>query len=107
MEVILLPLATCLCGCCATTCFIPIKPKLTRKISIILWFLSAITVVIATVLMISFQVLSKFEYQYVYSHTARDTALIYKISSLWSGQEDSFLLWALILSILGFFMLRR
>ena len=45
-------------------------------------------------------------YQYVYSHTNLNTELVYKISALWSGQEGSFLLWALILCIMGFFVLR-
>jgi cytochrome c-type biogenesis protein CcmF len=56
--------------------------------------------------MISFLFFSRFEYTYVYNHSSNETELIYRISALWSGQEGSFLLWALILTIMGLFMLR-
>lgn len=106
MENILLLLAACLCGCCAILSLLPVNRKRIRMIALVLWCVSAALVVYATAIMVTYQVLSRFEYQYVYSHTSQNTALIYKISSLWSGQEGSFLLWALILSIMGFFVLR-
>jgi len=107
MENMLILLAAVFCGCCSVLSFAPVHIKKIKKTILILWCLSATLVASTTVLMITLQVLSKFEYQYVYSHTSRNTALIYKISALWSGQEGSFLLWALILSIIGFFVLLK
>lgn len=101
----LLLLAVCLCGCCVILSFFTVHPLRIRKILFTLWCLSTTLIASAVLLLVAFQVLSRFEYQYVYSHTSRDTDLIYKISSLWSGQEGSFLLWALILGIMGFFVL--
>lgn len=106
MENILLLLAACLCGCCAILSFMPVHTNRIRKALLVLWWLSTALVASAAVIMLVLQLLSRFEYQYVYSHTSRDTTLIYKISSLWSGQEGSFLLWALILGIMGFFVIR-
>ena len=36
----------------------------------------------------------QFQYQYVWSHGASDIDLRYKIASIWTAQEGSFLLWA-------------
>jgi len=106
MENILMLLASFLCGCCALLYFTPIPPKKLNKVLHILWYLTVALVTFTTVLMITLQVFSRFEYQYVYHHTSRNTALIYKISSLWSGQEGSFLLWAFLLCIMGLFVLK-
>ena len=45
---------------------------------------------------------SNFELTYVYEHTCESLPTIYKISALWSGQQGSLLLWAVILLIIGF-----
>lgn len=105
MGNILLLLSACLCGCCVILSFVTAQPGRIRKVLLVLWCLSTTMVASAVALMVTLQILSRFEYQYVYNHTSRDTTLIYKISSLWSGQEGSFLLWALILGIMGFFVL--
>jgi len=106
MGNVILLLAACLCGCCVVLSFMPFQPMQIKKISLALWRLSAALIALAAALMVVFQILSRFEYQYVYDHISRDMALIYKISALWSGQEGSFLLWALILGVMGFFVLR-
>jgi len=105
MANILLLLATILCACCAVLSFMPLHPKV-PKIIFILWSLSAVLVVGAAALMVYLQLSARFEYQYVYNHISKDMALIYKISALWSGQEGSFLLWAVILGIMGFLVLK-
>lgn len=98
--------AACISGLCAILLLLPKDKKRIRMIATILWCISSILVVFANVLMVVYQVFSRFEFQYVYNHTSQNTALIYKISALWSGQEGSFLLWALVLSIMGVFVLR-
>jgi len=37
---------------------------------------------------------NQFEYSYVFEHSEPNNALQYKIATIWSGQEGSFLLWA-------------
>ncbi len=46
-----------------------------------------------------------FEYYYVWSHSSKYMPIYYKISSIWEGQEGSFLLWILWESILGFIII--
>ncbi len=44
---------------------------------------------------------------YILHHTNRDLATPYKVSAIWSGQEGSLLLWALLLSGYGFVLRLR
>jgi len=48
-----------------------------------------------------------FEYSYVWQYTSSDLAVKFLISSLWAGQEGSFLTWAILQGILGFILLRN
>jgi cytochrome c-type biogenesis protein CcmF len=49
----------------------------------------------------------KFQYSYVYGYSSRDLPLGYLISSVWAGQEGTFLLWAFFGALLGLFLLNR
>ncbi|MCW5942690.1 MAG: cytochrome c biogenesis protein CcsA [Fimbriimonadaceae bacterium] len=50
---------------------------------------------------------NQFQFKYVHDHAARATALGYKIAGVWSGQEGSFLLWAVASAVFGLFAARR
>ncbi len=105
MENILLLLATILCGSSFLLSLFFFSKRI-KKLTVILWCLSVLLIVIPVLLMLSYLISFRFEFQYVYSHSSLDTALIYRISALWSGQEGSFLLWALLLGLMGFFVLK-
>ncbi|MFB6457310.1 cytochrome c biogenesis protein CcsA [Chitinophaga sp. Hz27] len=47
-----------------------------------------------------------FEYKYAWRNTSRDLPVQYLLSSLWSDQEGSFLLWSIWNSILGIILIR-
>ncbi len=47
-----------------------------------------------------------FQYDYIYRYSSRSLPFFYLISSFWAGQEGSFLLWTLFISIMGFLYLR-
>ncbi|MET3877510.1 cytochrome c biogenesis protein CcsA [Chitinophaga sp. OAE865] len=47
-----------------------------------------------------------FEYKYAWRNTSRDLPIQYLLSSLWSDQEGSFLLWSIWNSILGVILIR-
>ncbi|MBD3299680.1 MAG: hypothetical protein GF341_13570 [candidate division Zixibacteria bacterium] len=49
----------------------------------------------------------RFEYSYVYGYSSRDLPLGYLISSVWAGQEGTFLLWAFFGALIGLFLLNR
>ncbi|WP_160712729.1 cytochrome c biogenesis protein CcsA [Chitinophaga solisilvae] len=47
-----------------------------------------------------------FEYKYAWRNTSRDLPVQYLLSSLWSDQEGSFLLWSIWNSVLGIILIR-
>lgn len=48
----------------------------------------------------------QFQFKYVYAHSEVQNAFAYKIAAIWSGQEGSFLLWALASSVFLMLTLR-
>ncbi|MBC8064345.1 MAG: hypothetical protein H7Y17_05910, partial [Chlorobia bacterium] len=44
---------------------------------------------------------NQFQYEYVFSHSELVLATKYKIAAIWSGQQGSFLLWAVCSAIFG------
>lgn len=64
----------------------------------------AAVVTIASMLLMHFILNHEFIYSYVARYSSRDLPLGYLISSFWAGQEGSFLLWVLIASWLGLFL---
>jgi cytochrome c-type biogenesis protein CcmF len=50
---------------------------------------------------------SDYSVSYILHHTNRDLPMAYKVSAIWSGQEGSLLLWALLLSGYGFVLRMR
>jgi cytochrome c-type biogenesis protein CcmF len=49
----------------------------------------------------------QFDYSYVVRYSSRDLPLFYLISSFWAGQEGTFLLWALMVGLMGLFFSRQ
>ncbi|MGQ9525401.1 MAG: cytochrome c biogenesis protein CcsA [Armatimonadota bacterium] len=47
-----------------------------------------------------------FAYSYVASYTSRDLPLLYLVSSFWAGQEGTFLLWAVMVALIGVFVIQ-
>lgn len=47
----------------------------------------------------------EFQYKYVWEHSARDLSPFYLFASTWSGQEGSFLLWAVWTSLIGILLI--
>ncbi|MGD9487788.1 MAG: heme lyase CcmF/NrfE family subunit [Calditrichaceae bacterium] len=43
----------------------------------------------------------QFQFKYVYSYTSRDLPTGFLFSAFWAGQEGSFLLWALLIALMG------
>lgn len=80
-------------GLAALCCLFLFKSyiKLTR----IFIFLSLFNLINAFCLILYFLLDNNFNINYVYSHSAIQLAVIYKISALWAGQEGSLLLWTI------------
>jgi cytochrome c-type biogenesis protein CcmF len=62
---------------------------------------------IASALLLQAFLLDDFRYEYVVRWSAVDQPFIYKVSAFWGGQEGSFLLWALLISLIGLPVMMR
>ncbi|MCX7879447.1 MAG: cytochrome c biogenesis protein CcsA [Ignavibacteria bacterium] len=71
-----------------------------------LWaFYSGILTIVLASIYLLFNILSyNFTLSYVWSYSSRKLPFLLLISSFYAGQEGSFLLWALFLSLVGFFL---
>ena len=99
LTAIILMLLCCILG------FNSRKKPLHRKVIYLLWSMATLLVLLPTSLLVYYQVTGNYSFAYVYEHTQKALPIIYKISALWSGQQGSFLLWACILSVLGFWVI--
>ena len=77
-----------------------------RKMARIAYILNAVCVVV--VFAIIYYIISRhyFEYHYAWNHSDRSLSTHYLISSIWEGQEGSFLLWAFWQGVLGILLIR-
>ena len=77
-----------------------------RKMGRIAFIVDAISVL--AVFSIIFYIISQhyFEYYYAYNHSDKSLKKSYLLSSIWEGQEGSFLLWALWHGVLGIVLMR-
>ncbi len=65
------------------------------------------SVVVASLGLLALLLTHRFDVAYVQSYTSRDLPLPLLISAFWAGQEGSFLLWALMTSVIGVILARR
>ncbi len=65
----------------------------------------AVFVTVASILLMYFILNHEFIYRYVTWYSSRNLPLEYLVSSFWAGQEGSFLLWVLLGSWLGIFLM--
>lgn len=75
-------------------------PKLERAGRLAFW-VGALGLVTAFVSVLTLFVQDQFVFTYVFNHGAKDHELQYKVAGVWSGQEGSFLLWALSSALFG------
>jgi cytochrome c-type biogenesis protein CcmF len=61
----------------------------------------------ASALLLGLILAQRYDVAYVYLHTARDLAFLYRLSAFWAGQEGSLLLWLLFMAVLTALQIRR
>ncbi len=61
----------------------------------------------ATILLLSQILAHNFQLNYVYSYSSRSLPTAYLISTFWAGQEGTFLLWLVISTIFGIFLIKK
>jgi len=62
---------------------------------------------LASALLMYYFLVGDFSYTYVYDYSSSDLSLFYLISGFWAGQQGTYLLWLLLLAVLGFYLIRR
>jgi cytochrome c-type biogenesis protein CcmF len=70
------------------------------------FILNVMSVVAASILLMTYILRHQFEYAYIYGYSSRDLPTELLITTFWAGQEGSFLFWALCSAIVGAALLR-
>jgi cytochrome c-type biogenesis protein CcmF len=70
------------------------------------YFLTVLSVVATAAFLLTLILNHRFDYTYVWSYSSRELPTPLLISTLYAGQEGSFLLWALFTSLIGLFLVR-
>ncbi len=65
------------------------------------FYLMAGLVTLASAYLMHLILSHQFQVSYVYRYSSRDLPLGYLVSAFWAGQEGSFLLWALLIAMMG------
>ncbi|SDF54469.1 cytochrome c biogenesis protein CcsA [Sporolituus thermophilus] len=71
------------------------------------YLVSAVFIGIAAIYLLILILSNQFQYAYVFSYSAKDLPLAYKISAFWAGQEGSFLLWLVFHALFGIILSRQ
>lgn len=90
----------------SSTVKVPEEQEAWKKLGRIAFFIDAVSVLL--VFGIIYYIISShyFEYYYAWNHSDRSLGLGYLVSSIWEGQEGSFLLWAIWHGVLGVTLIR-
>ena len=83
------------------------KPGPPGGTAVKLYTVSVISVVLSSVLLYYHLLSHSFEYAYVAHYSSRTLPMLYLISSFWAGQEGTFLLWALMVAIMGLVLIKK
>lgn len=65
------------------------------------YYLMTVLVLVSTIYLIMLFLGDRFEYTYISSYSSLDLPINFKVTSLWAGQEGSFLLWLALAVLLG------
>ena len=77
------------------------------KLARLSFYTSAVLIVLQSAMLMWGILTHHFEWSYVFSYSSRDLTLYYLISTFWAGQEGTFLLWTLMGSLYGLFIIRK
>jgi cytochrome c-type biogenesis protein CcmF len=91
----------------STTAKLPDEQNSWKKLARVAFIIDAISVF--SVFGIIYYIISNhyFEYHYAWNHSDKSLNAGYLISSIWEGQEGSFLLWAIWHGVLGFILISK
>lgn len=70
------------------------------------WLTMSGTILIASGILFYLLATHDYHYAYPYRYTSKDLPVYYLFSAFWAGQEGSFLLWMMMISVAGIFVYR-
>lgn len=79
------------------------QPKIMRPI----FAIGCIGMVVAFTSLATLFVTDQFSFDYVFKHSAKENPFSYKLASVWTAQEGSFLLWAVFSAIVALLTFRK
>ncbi|MBL7696710.1 MAG: cytochrome c biogenesis protein CcsA [Chitinophagaceae bacterium] len=82
------------------------EQKSWRKLGRLAFLIDAISVVLIFIVIYFIISSHLFEYHYAWNHSDKSLPLGYLISSIWEGQEGSFLLWAIWHGVIGIVLMK-
>ena len=90
----------------ATAAYVPtlLKKGTASRLGQMLFGAHAATLVLALVLLATYFLQHRFEFEYVASNSSRELSPALTLAALWAGQEGSILLWAAIGALTGLFL---
>ncbi len=71
------------------------------------YYVMTILILISAALLVGYLIGDRFDFAYVSSYSSISLPINFKISSLWAGQEGSFLLWMVMAVLLGLWVKRK
>jgi cytochrome c-type biogenesis protein CcmF len=77
-----------------------------KRIGRAAWSVMSVGMILAYAILFYLSLTHRFEFAYVYEHTARYLGLEYLISANWAGQEGSFMLWIVLNGLVGWSVMR-
>jgi len=82
---------------------VPLQINAGRRI----YFASTLLILFAVLMLLNSLLNNEFQYAYVYGNSSADMGIAYKIAALWAGSEGSYLIWTLMLDLMGLFLIYR
>ncbi len=83
------------------------KPGTPGGLAVKLYLVGVVSVVLSSVILYYHLLTHSFEYAYVAHYSSSTLPLIYLISAFWAGQEGTFLLWALMVAVMGLVLIKK
>lgn len=72
-----------------------------------IYYVTSALILFSVLMLLNALLNNEFQYSYVYSNSSAEMGIAYKIAALWAGSEGSYLIWTLMLNIMGLWLIRK
>lgn len=78
-----------------------------KKYALFFYHLHTLGITVSSLYLLYALITHKFQYYYVYAHSNLSLPLEYLVSAFWAGQEGTYLLWALLVALSGYILIKK